>query len=661
MPERLHDGLRDSTMNLSASRHGPPTASGDAWSLSRRLSPRNTVRIMRRDAYGRLNENAYPSAFLVSPVGPSTPWAIYLADDAGIFRLLCFDFDGKDSHGVDPDLMEQAVDECDALSAVLHAHNVPHIVCQSSGTGGRHVWVGLQGGASAELIARLAVAARANYRTLDHGMLRNPRTGAARPPLSPHRDGSASKLLRGRAEDLLNAVVSSASLVEVTEALEAMSSPARSLALAPAAADAKQRPHRGLSAAGAAYMATVGGGANPSWTAFMCLLSAAHAGWTLPEVEHAARTAPGMEHYRTKNTGRGGRRPRSREEAAERLERQWEKAQEFAALHAVLPSPREPRDLTELEGIVAAVSDLLERFRVHPGRWGRTERATSERTILTALAYLTLHTGKRTVAASVRDLALLSGLGRTTAASALRTLREDGHVQLVTRADGSNASEWRLTGTFSTSPSTIRTQPLNNPRPPGQVFSERAVFLDLLEKELTDARHDLFTRSGLGHLAGKVYALLRHEASVTADSTARMLGVTARTAATSLSRLRSHRLIVKHIDGWRRSLRDLRTTAARALGVEGLLEDRAYRYSVEREVWAWWQAELAHRSSAPRERPRRPHVTSRPLFEDSSAGERVWPLYPRDAAGRGDHREALHWGRTGMLAPGSLWWSSVAA
>ncbi|MCM6761272.1 hypothetical protein NB037_02460 [Rathayibacter sp. ZW T2_19] len=648
-------------MDLSARPNGSPTFNGDAWSLTRRLSPRDTVRTMRRDAYGRLDENAYPTAFRVSPVAPSTPWAIYLADDAGVFRLLCFDFDGKDSHGVDPDLMEQAADDCDALSVVLDAHQVAHVVCESSGTGGRHLWVGVRGGAAAAEVDRLAIAAKANFSTLDHGMLHNPRTGAARPPQSPHRDGSVSRILRGRVEDLLDPIVLPASLVAVAAALEATPSGRRYFAPTQGAVVSQHRTHRALSAAGAAHMATADGGANPSWTAFMCLLSAAHAGWTMTDVEHAAQTAPGMEHYRTKNTGRGSRRPRARHEAADRLGRQWEKALQFAALHAVLPSPREPRDLTELEGIVAAVSNLLERFRAHPGRWGRTERATSERTILTALAYLTLHTGKRTVAASVRDLALLSGLGRTTAASALRTLREDGYVQLVARADGSNASEWRLTGTFSTTPSTVRTQPFNNPRPPGQVFSERAVFLDLLEKDLTDARHDLFTRSGLGHLAGKVYALLGREASVTVDSTARMLGVTARTAATSLSRLRSHRLIVKHIDGWRRSLRDLRTTAARVLGVDGLLEDRAYRYGIEREVWAWWQAELAYRSSAPRERPRRPHVTSRPLFEDSSSGERVWPLYPRDAAGRGDHREALHWGRTGMLAPGSLWWSSVAA
>jgi hypothetical protein len=72
----------------------------------------------------------------------------------------------------------------------------------------------------------------------------------------------------------------------------------------------------------------------------MCLLAAAIAGWALGDVEHAARTAPGMEHYRTKNAGRGGRRARSASEARERLERQWAKAQQFAVVQRPLPARR---------------------------------------------------------------------------------------------------------------------------------------------------------------------------------------------------------------------------------------------------------------------------------------------------------------------------------
>ncbi|WP_231556527.1 hypothetical protein, partial [Cryobacterium sp. MLB-32] len=39
----------------------------NAWDLSRRLSPRDQVRVMKRDAYGRLDENSYPVIFRVGP------------------------------------------------------------------------------------------------------------------------------------------------------------------------------------------------------------------------------------------------------------------------------------------------------------------------------------------------------------------------------------------------------------------------------------------------------------------------------------------------------------------------------------------------------------------------------------------------------------------
>ncbi|MCY7286687.1 MAG: hypothetical protein LH624_00140, partial [Cryobacterium sp.] len=132
---------------------------------------------MKRDAYGRLDDNSYPSTHRVGPHSPTTPWAMYLADETGQFRAICFDFDGKDRHGVDPDLMERAVDECDALSGILDGLGIAHVVCQSSGTGGRHIWLALRDKTSPESVAGVARAARANYRTLDHGMLHNNRTG----------------------------------------------------------------------------------------------------------------------------------------------------------------------------------------------------------------------------------------------------------------------------------------------------------------------------------------------------------------------------------------------------------------------------------------------------------------------------------------------------
>lgn len=408
-------------------------------------------------------------------------------------------------------------------------------------------------------------------------------------------------------------------------------------------------------------MGTIRGGSNPSWTGFMCLLAAASAGWALRDVEHAARTAPGMEHYRTKNTGRGTRRPRSSAEAATRLERQWTKAQEIALLHKVLPPVREPRDLAELDAIVTDVHDLLQRFQVNAGRWGNSEAALSQRTVLTALAYLTLHTGKRVVAASIRDLALLAGLGRTTAATALHALSKAGFIQPVRGHDGANAAEWKLTSHFSTMVDTVRSQPLNNTRPPAELFPARAALVDVLEHQLLDQRHDLFTRAGIGHLAGQLYAALRDRGSVTVESAARLLGASVRQAATALGRLRHSKLIVQAKDGWARAKQDLRNRAARRLGVLGMLRARAGRYAAEQEVWAWWQAELSTMTAKPSSRPRRSHVTSRLIFDSSVAGERIWPRYPRRVDARADHRRARQYVDDGILSPTSRWQLSDAA
>ena len=144
--------------------------------------------------------------------------------------------------------------------------------------------------------------------------------------------------------------------------------------------------------------------------------------------------------------------------------------------------------------------------------------------------------------------------------------------------------------------------------------------------------------------------------SLTIGTVARLLGVSTRHTATILSRLRHHRLIVKHMDGWARAKRDLRDHAARIVSVAGLLLDRAERYRAEREVWSWWQAELATMTSSPRSRPGRPDASSRPLFRDANAsGERVWPRYPRSGDRRGAHRTARLRGDDGARNPESRW------
>jgi hypothetical protein len=113
-----------------------------------------------------------------------------------------------------------------------------------------------------------------------------------------------------------------------------------------------------------------------------------------------------------------------------------------------------------------------------------------------------------------------------------------------------------------------------------------------LEQALVEGRHDLFTRGGLGHLAGRLYAEIAGQRQITLADVVKLLGVSVAHATTVMSRLRRHRLLVKDGAGWTRSRRDLRDLAARVEGVWGVLLDRARRYTAERETWAWWQAEV---------------------------------------------------------------------
>lgn len=652
MPESVHAVLPN-TPDVAL---GAPETLADPWAFTQQISPRRTVRTMVVEADGQIHRNHYPRLHPITGGSPGTPWCVRLADDAGIFRLICFDFDAKGADGA-----ELAADDCAALSRALRGLTIEHLVCESSSSGGWHVWLGVRGGAAADLVAAVGRAARLNYRSLDHGMLLNPGEGAARPPGSPHRNGSRSRLVFGSPAAFLTPSTTGEQLTGLvavlTESAPALR-PDTSVAVAvPGGTPGRETysTHRGLTRWGEMQMATLGGGDNPSHTGFMCLLAAASSGWSFQDVQRAAGSAPGMEHYRSKNVGRGSRRPRSAPERHARLERQWGKALQRAALYRAVPAVTEPRDLVDLVALVAEAGTVLSRLRASPGRWGGTEAAASRGSVLTALTYLTVQTGRREVCASIRDLALVAGVGRTTAATALRALRADGFIVLVRPHVGADAAVWKLGRRFSTAADTLRPHQLKNTRPPADLFLHRAALIQDLEGQLTDSRHDLFTRDGLGRLAGRLYGLLRELPALTVDTAATLLGVTPGHAGTILSRLRHSKLIVKHRDGWARGRRDLRNTAARLLGVFGVLARRESRYQAERVVWAWWLAERQVMLA----RAKRTRILDAPAtkhrFSANRPTFRAWPAYPRRTNGSANHIEARYYVDAGVLSPTNKW------
>ncbi|KTR93790.1 hypothetical protein NS220_11135 [Microbacterium testaceum] len=397
-------------------------------------------------------------------------------------------------------------------------------------------------------------------------------------------------------------------------------------------------------------MATVGGGADPSRTGYLCLLAAAVAGWSLVDVEHAARTAPGMEHYRTRNNPTGGRRtPRVPAEAASRLRRQWEKAQERATTYHYAPQERPERDLSELQGIVATVERMLTAFRVSPGRWTHTEHDLHDSTILTAIAWLSLRSGARDVAAPLRSIATLTGIPSTTVDRSLRRLRTAGWITRVREADGADGAVWRVSEKFSTPD--VHVGPLHDmtARPPAQLFDIRATLLTDLEDRLEAGRHDIFTRGGLGPTARRIYEALTREGHNDQHISDRAGMPPSRTRA-ALARLKRHALATLTRDGWRRRVHDHRDRLARAFGLAGVLHRREQQYGHEREQWAWWNAELIRRAGKPTRR--KTAATPRPVMfhlTDARGGPDMWPEYPRDADGLANHLEAMRYVRAGAL------------
>ncbi|MCY1718480.1 hypothetical protein OVA26_16210 [Microbacterium sp. SL62] len=611
---------------------------------------RRYVNTMVADAYGTLTSHRYPRPYPARiPLPPRTPWTIDLADDVdNLFWFACFDLDAKT-----PDALELAIEDFGVLTRLLHRAGVPHVSCRSSRDGGFHVWVPLAG-IPLTLMHELADAAGAVLKTLDSGMLRNSKSGAARPPGSPHRNGSFSQIMTG--EDTYPVDVLYTPSVTETDVRRMIDSfrelrPTVDLdkSVPAGPTDSRHQAHREIPAWGLPHMQTVGGGYDPSRNAYMCLLAAAVAGWSFSDVQQAAQTAPGMEHYRTQNAVAGGRVPRRPAEAHARLRRQWDAAVQYAQSYVNYPEKRTERDLTELQGIVLSAEAMLNAFRVSPGRWCRAEADIHDSTVLTALVWMSVRSGQRKVTAAIRSVASLTGIPSTTVDRSLRRLTSAGWIERVRYAEGTEASVWRVAEKFSTAHLHVGPHHLMTARPPQQLFDVRATVLRSLEDRLNAGRSDVFTRAGLGPTARRVYESLQTE-SFDANDLAEKSGIPRGRLLAALSRLRRYSLAISSPQGWRRRLNDIRHRVAMKLGVHGILAQRDQAYGWEREQWAWWIAETTFRAGRTTRQRRRPDTGQvRFRLTDERGDPNSWPAYPRDVDGRADHRTAMAYIRAGAL------------
>ena len=627
----------------------------DAWAVARALSPHPQVRVADIDEHGAI-ANSYSSTVPTSgrSPAPGRPYALHLVDERRRYRLLGFDLDVHKGP-VTADL--------DRLRELLTRARLPHVVCRSGPTGGRHVWVALAQPVTAAVVAGIAHGLRAMLPSLDSTPLLNPRTGALRPPLAPHRLGGRAEVLHGRLEDLLHPVATPTHVLALAALVQTAQSvvepPVETLATA-RDADGHQHltgPRRGLSArARAALHDPMPPATDASAVLRTALCGAVRARWHLADILALLLTAPGLIHARTQRAG-GHRDLRATAEQTAILTRQWHRAVEFIAAN-----PRaadivgddetfEPR----CSEVVAAVAALQRRADAAPGRWAQGG-GPADRRVLDVACEQMLTAVRLDIELDVRRLALLTGMGRSTAHAALRRLVGDGWITPAAPAAGVHGAHWALPTAPATPPhrapdelSTAKTpqgRTQGNP-PPSEAPTLRRAWLSHLRGRTSAVLHDALTASGLGHHTARVYQALTTTPTSGVDLTV-ATGYSSPRLQRLLDRLAGRRLACTDRAGHWRLLGRGHTTgarldrAARALGVDGLLVDRAARYGIERQAWAWWCDELAWRSLPTLQKKRVPGAgqNALPLPELSVHTRHQRGPHPHTRGGRADFAAA---------------------
>ncbi len=626
---------------------GRPLSRSEAWELTRGVSPRPLVRVADVDAYGKA-VNTYTRRARTAGARPDAPWAVYLTDQTGSFRLLAFDFDAAKG---DP-----AADAA-VLCGWLELAGLPHLLTRSGPSGGRHVWLALAEAVDATTVDTLARLVRARLSSLDIAPLANPVTGCVRPPGSPHRAGGSSTVLAGDPAALAAPTVVAADVARLVETLAAGHRPEP---LAPLADPAAPLPtdragrlylpgvRRQLPAGSVQALQVDAAAVDANTVLRRVLVGAAAARWRCTDVASLVAHSPGLEHVRSQGQGPGvPRRLRSPAESRAVLARQWDRAVRWVATHPRASTLEDPTFEPRAAALAAQVERTQTRADAAAGRWAGPG-GPADRRVLDALCVLSLHAMSTVVEADIRRLGLVCGIGRETARTALLRLARDGWVTRHAPADGPRAASWILNEALPTA-ADVPSRSQASPRPPGAGTAERNRWLNLLRTRLGAVAHDIFTPAGgLGHATGQLYATLTSQ-PVPTSQLAHQLGTSPEDTGIRLGALRAARLARRTSRGWSVVRADRRDAAALRLGVAGRLADRARRYTLEREAFAWWTDELTWMHAPRRTAARRRPGLGQLVVLDPADTPPAWPAHPRRGDGRADFAAARRVLTTGAV------------
>lgn len=575
----------------------------------RRWSPRRTARI-DSDRTHSYRSTPWPTSL------PEFPIAAYLADRAGNYRLLAFDFDvgryGSDAVDVDWSILAKVLDDLD----------VPHLVVRSGPAGGVHIWVRLcDKGVEAPLVAGVGRAIRAHLPTLDITPLSNPQSGAVRIPGSPHRlNGSATPLLNGSDLDrALQAMDRNPAPQELIDWLHARfptqprhdSNPAvpEATGIGLIGSGSNQRLNRArteLSPQTASLLqAPLPSSADRSAVAWTIILGMAASGWCWKDVAREI-TEPGLERLREDH----------RQCEAHAI-KQWHKALATAARTAW---PRAALDRPVKNPTFDLIAGATQSMFTNPHHWARPGYASAQRVFSAFLSICaTAHTDVINI--DVRRLAENANVHAATASRALHRLEGEGWITRVYEAEGTSAATWQL----NAPPLRIAATQVES-RPPEQDLHTR----------LSHAQQDVWVwGGGLGGCAEMIH--LRWESgSRTVGELVEDSGYSFATVNYWVKRLRGLGMLCAR-PAWKR--------AACALGVDGVMLDRVHRHRRERLVREWWNQELAwrklrgkRRKRGPRSVDTSPDVTSLPI---SVPARMRYGRFPTQPGGRMAYADAL--------------------
>lgn len=620
---------------------------GDArmssWELTAALSPRGKVRVAARDVSNTIL-NQYSSLRPIDKGAPTTTWAMLLADDDHQFHFLACDFDAK-TPGAD----KQAARDAAAAVAMFAKAGMNSVMCESGPSGGRHVWLAFDEPVDPDTVGTLAYALQRRFLSLDIGPLTNPSAGCVRPPGAPHRDGGYSRVVSGDLSELLHPSSTPAqvwSLVEQlsAEVIEKHETKRRTDA---APLDHKGNPYlpgikRPLSPLSMTALETsFEPDVDASAVLWRILLGAAAAHWSYDDVLCLV-SRPGMEHVRTQRNG-SRRVPRPKRGSASPeaiLHRQW-----LRAVNRTATLPRGTSDDPTFDrragDITALIRSVQTRADAAQGRWTRPG-GPADRRILDAVSVLCLQAVTGTVEADIRRLALMTGLGRETARTALWRLAEDGWISRVREAVGVRAAMWKIAGNDVINKGVSPARPQVRPRPARANAAERILLMENLAERIQAANHDAFTPGGLGLLAGNVWARLSSSPQPLHEL-ARRTGISSDVLRDTLAELEHARLALPSQDRWARTATDNRDRAANQMAVAGALERRRHQYGVERAVWAWWQAELDWRHTPRFQKPKKRRSPAQMVLNIVNVHAKEWPQFPCRPNGRADWKQANYY------------------